>query len=94
MVATVMNDLDAVEPHCDECGILSENAPEWCGECGNCGKHCANEENCADVRCIFCDSILTFIEDNDVWVDGTDGDACWENEPDSHVPDWKATRVA
>ena len=89
-----MTTFEEVEPRCDVCNIHCEEAAEWCGECGNCGRHCANEEDCADVRCVHCDTILSYVEDDEVWVDGTDGDACWENEPDTHVPNWKADRVA
>jgi hypothetical protein len=31
---------DQFEPRCDHCGIHTEEADQWCGECGNCKTHC------------------------------------------------------
>ena len=39
---------DYIDPTCDECSISSEDAPEWCDNCGNCKEHCANFEGCDD----------------------------------------------
>ena len=35
---------DETEPRCDECGVHTEEADEWDGECGNCGDHCACDD--------------------------------------------------
>lgn len=39
---------DYIDPTCDECSISSEDATEWCGNCGNCKAHCADFEGCDD----------------------------------------------
>ena len=31
---------DPTEPRCDVCGVHTEEADDWCGDCGNCGEHC------------------------------------------------------
>ena len=37
-------------PTCDVCAQpCNEEQREWCGECGNCADHCANEMDCAGV---------------------------------------------
>lgn len=28
------------EPRCDECGVHTDDANNWCGTCGNCTEHC------------------------------------------------------
>jgi hypothetical protein len=38
---------ESIDPTCDMCGISSEDAPEWCGDCGNCKAHCAGFVDCA-----------------------------------------------
>jgi hypothetical protein len=40
-----------IDPTCDECGVSTEDALEWCGNCGNCKDHCANFEGCDDAQC-------------------------------------------
>lgn len=31
---------DPEVPRCDTCGVHTEQADNWCGECGQCGSHC------------------------------------------------------
>lgn len=35
-----------MDPECDECGVLMEEAEEWCGTCGNCREHCERYYDC------------------------------------------------
>jgi hypothetical protein len=41
---------DETEPRCDVCGIHTEEADEWCGECGNCRTHCEDSVGCQVIR--------------------------------------------
>lgn len=34
---------DETEPRCDVCGVHTEDADDWCGDCGTCMKHCECE---------------------------------------------------
>jgi len=45
---------ESIDPTCDECGISCEDAPEWCGNCGNCMEHCADYEGCTPSPKICC----------------------------------------
>lgn len=38
--------VEEVEPRCDVCDVHTEEADDWCGDCGNCSEHCADEEGC------------------------------------------------
>ena len=44
---------DTHEPYCDTCGmsceVANEYTPGWCGNCGQCGEHCNDEEGCEDA---------------------------------------------
>ena len=43
-------DLAEVTPTCDVCAQpCDQEMREWCGECGNCAEHCAQEIDCAGV---------------------------------------------
>lgn len=34
------------QPRCDVCGVHTEEADGWCGNCGNCMDHCEQHMGC------------------------------------------------
>jgi len=61
-----LND-EYIDPTCDACDISSEDATEWCGNCGNCMDHCADFEGCDERVCSECGYPL--INDPDVVIE-------------------------
>lgn len=46
-IDSLLDDLIS-QPHCDECGVLDEEAEEWCGNCGRCMDHCELWDSCEE----------------------------------------------
>jgi hypothetical protein len=50
-------------PKCDDCGVWADDAPDWCGECGNCADHCLGWHNCVKARDADWAALMLAIDD-------------------------------